>query len=263
MPAEAGAFARALAQRELRHFTRVEYHETTRSTNADALSKLEAPGSGGLTLVAGVQTAGAGRRGSRWVAPPGTSLLFTAILPLPIAASAAWAVPFWAGLCLADALERESGVRATLQWPNDLLVGGRKISGILCISRITGDRAWIGIGVGVNVHRPANDAALLEIVPLPVFLDDVADVKSDARPRLLAAILERFDHDLGALSDSGQVARRWERAAGLPNVPYRFVLDEGAQVEGNPLRLESGGALLVRTADGERRVELATARVLR
>ena len=263
MPDDAGAFARAVAARGVRRFKQIEHLRTTASTNADAMERLGDPASAGLVIVADEQSEGAGRRGRRWIAPARSGLLFTAVLPGSVASAAAWAVPLWTGLAVAAALERNHGVRATLQWPNDLLVDGRKLCGILCVSRINGERATVACGVGLNVFRPADDAPLREIVPPPLFLDDVAALRDGARPKLLAEILHAFEHDLAALRDPGGVARSWEARAGLPGVPYRFAIEGEGEIDGLALRIAPGGALVVQTAGGERTIELAEARVVR
>ena len=241
----------------------IERRATTASTNEDAQQKLGDPSAAGLAIVADVQTAGAGRRGRRWIAPKGSGLLFTAILPAEIPASAAWAATLWAGLAVARALD-EWHVATTLQWPNDLLVDDRKICGILCVSRIAGERAWIGCGVGVNVFRPERHPELEEVVPPPIFLSDIAVVRADAREQLLQAILSEFGARLGAFEQPESIARDWERRAGVPGARYRFRFEDGREVEGEALRIAPGGGLVVRATNGElRTIELADARVVR
>ena len=250
MPGEVGAW-------------RIERHATIGSTNVEAQARLGNPGAGGTVIVADEQTFGEGRHGRRWIAEPGTGLLFTAILPVPVPTSAAWVVPLWAGLAAAQALQDEFEVATTLQWPNDLLLDERKLGGILCVSRVVGRQSWIGVGIGVNVHRPQSRRAWAEIVPPPIALEEVVAAGEDARPRLLAAILARIEDDLAALDAPANVARRWERRSGLPRA-YRFAFDDGARLEGSALRIATGGGLVVRTAEGERTIELAAeARVVR
>ena len=253
----AGAFAAAVSAAGLRYFTHVEHHVATASTNEDAQRVLGDAAAGGLVIVADEQTAGRGRRGRQWFAPRRSGLLFTAILPQPIRAADAWAVTFWAGICVAKALARWNVV-PQLQWPNDLLVDGRKICGILCVSRIIGENASIACGVGVNVHRPESRPDLDDIVPPPIFLDDCAIAGENARAELLAAILTEFESALEALRDPARVVREWESLAGLPGVRYRLAFDDGTQLEGEALRLSPSGALVIRTQSGEHTVDLAS-----
>ena len=252
----ADAFAANIAASGLRHFRLIEHHQTIRSTNDEAQRRLGEPSAAGLVIVADEQSGGKGRRGRTWVAAPRSGLLFTAILPKPVDAGAAWAVTFWAGLRVADALAHWN-VEPVLQWPNDLLVDGRKLCGILCVSRIVADRAMLGCGIGVNVYRPRNRPDLDEIVPPPIFLDDVRVLGEHAREEVLGQILRAFETQLEALADPASIAREWETRAGVPGTRYRFTLEDGGEIEGEALRLTIGGGLVMQTASGERVVELA------
>lgn len=250
------AFAATLAASGLRYFTRVDHRTATASTNEDAQHLLGEPSASGLVIVADEQTAGKGRRGRRWVAPPRSGLLFTAILPHALAAANAWAVTFWAGLRVAAAL-REWAIDPSLQWPNDLLVDGRKICGILCVSRILGERAAVGCGVGLNVHRPENRPDFDEIVPPPIFVDDVTVAGDGARAELLVAILREFESHLALLDEPRAIVREWEEAAGLPGASYRLRFEDGATLEGEAQRLSPTGALVIRANGKEHTIDLA------
>ena len=104
---------------------------------------------GDTLLVAGCQTAGHGRGDHAWASPAGG--LYATWLGWISAAELGW-LPLAAGVCLASAVEEAMpGIAVGLKWPNDLLVGGRKLGGILCQSRSRGDSAWAVVGVGVNV----------------------------------------------------------------------------------------------------------------
>ena len=234
----------------------------TGSTNDDAAVLLGEPGSAGVVLCADYQRIGKGRRGRAWLASPGSALLFTAILPEPVAAQALWAVPFWSALGVAAGIERATGVRASLQWPNDLLLEGRKCCGILCVSRVAGDKAWVGCGSGINISRPAHDALLEGIQPPPAFLSDCG--AAVARDDVLAAILAAYETTLEDLHDPQAVARAWERRASLAGTAYRLLVDGETQPsEGIARRIGPDGSLVVATGTVERRVSLAEARVLR
>ncbi len=237
-------------------FARVVYVARTGSTNDDAAELLGDDAALGMTIVAEEQTRGLGRKGRPWIAPAGSALLFTTILPRDILTDDLWIVPFWAALCVRDALA-DVGVDAALHWPNDLLASGRKVAGILCISRVVGDRSWVAAGVGINVHRAAGVA----IDPPPAYCDDAAAVE---RPVLLARILERFGGDLRLLEDASAIARRWETAAHVPGQRYRLLLDgERAPFEAMAVALGTGGGLIVERDGRTQTVALADARALR
>lgn len=249
------AAARALAGTP---FASIAYVEETESTNADAAALLEDPRFGGHTIVAEYQRRGAGRKGRAWLAPAGSALLFTTILPRAVETAKLWIVPFWVALAVRAAL-LEFGVAATLQWPNDLLLNGRKLAGVLCQSSVAGTTARVACGVGLNVRRPGADSA---VEPPPAYCDDAAPVE---RVAVLTAILREYSRGLSALDEPARVAAAWEAAAGLPGRRYRIQLDGEAQpFEALAQGLDDGGALAVVRQDGTRTsVALADARVLR
>jgi BirA family transcriptional regulator, biotin operon repressor / biotin---[acetyl-CoA-carboxylase] ligase len=242
-------------------FADVRYVRETASTNDDAAPLLGDPAAAGATLVAEMQTAGRGRKAGRaWIAPAGSALLFTAILPDAIRTDALWAVPFWTALAVADGVEAGCGVRLDLRWPNDLDLGPRKAGGILCVSRITGPDAHAACGVGLNVRRPA-DAAVAAIEPPPAYLSDAAPHAE--REAILARILAAMDALLDVLHRPADVARAWEDRAGLRGRPYRLRLDaDGSLLEGTALRLDPEGGLVLGSGGRERTVHLADARVV-
>ncbi|MBV9270941.1 MAG: biotin--[acetyl-CoA-carboxylase] ligase [Candidatus Eremiobacteraeota bacterium] len=241
-------------------FANVRWESRTGSTNDDVATLLGSSEAAGLTIVADYQEHGVGRKGRSWIAPPAASLLFTTALPNPIASREVWAVPFWTALAVQRALI-DAGVPATLQWPNDLLLAGRKLAGILCVSRIVGAEAWVGCGVGINVHR-VKDPALEQIVPPPAFCSDVAAI---SRETLLERILLVFAATQEQLRNPHNIARRWEAAAGLPDISYRVLVDgESEPLDVTAIRLANGGGLVVRTATNtERTINLADARAMR
>jgi BirA family biotin operon repressor/biotin-[acetyl-CoA-carboxylase] ligase len=240
-------------------FSQIDYVLQTGSTNADAAALLGSEKAHGLSVVAEHQTAGSGRKGRTWHSLPQTSLLVTTILPRAIPAGVAWSVPFWTALAVRDAL-LDCGVPTLLHWPNDLLISNdRKLAGILCVSRITGDTAWVACGVGVNVRRPPTGAIAID--PPAAYCDDVTAVD---RAALLLAILRRYDASLNLLADPAEVARRWELAAGLPGVRYRIVRDADPRpFEAIGLRLSGNGGLIVERDGQLKTIALADARALR
>ena len=239
-------------------FAAIRYVEETASTNDDAAALLGDPGANGLTIVTGHQTQGAGRKGRSWIAQPGSALLFTTILPRELPAADLWIVPFWTALRVREALA-SSGVDAALHWPNDLLVGTCKICGILCVSRVWGERAHVACGVGINVVR--TQEADRGITPPPAFCSDFARVDTVT---LLLTILRRFDATYASLDAPQAIARQWERDAGLPGKRYRLLHDgESDAFEARAVALADGGALIVER-DGKREaIALADARALR
>ncbi|HKU68844.1 MAG TPA: biotin--[acetyl-CoA-carboxylase] ligase [Candidatus Baltobacteraceae bacterium] len=242
-------------------FDRISHVAMTGSTNDDMARMLGEERARGLALVADYQQQGAGRKGRSWLAPPGSALLCTIGLPDPLPASDLWVVPYWIAVVVRDALT-QCGIDPVLQWPNDVLIGGRKAAGILCVSRVTGEYAWVGCGVGVNVRRPDDPHAIAGITPPPAYLSDGApQIERDA---VLHAMLRVADERYDELHSPARVTHAWESAAHLPGARYRILLDgQQEPFEATALRLLIGGALLVDHDGAQREITLADARVLR
>jgi BirA family transcriptional regulator, biotin operon repressor / biotin---[acetyl-CoA-carboxylase] ligase len=151
------------------------------STNARARELALAGAPGGLVVTAAEQSAGRGRQGRSWFAPPGTALLYSALLrPLGKRPLLPLAVP----LAVCDAAEALAPVTCRVKWPNDVWIGERKLAGVLIESR-AGDDGWAVIGVGMNVAVPAD--------AFPAELRDSAtslSAASDAQPGIPEALRE-------------------------------------------------------------------------
>lgn len=256
--AEAGPYERVARELAQTAFSSIHYVEETESTNADAAALLDNARSGGHTIVAEYQRRGAGRKGRVWLAPAGTALLSTTILPRSVDTANLWIVPFWTALAVRNAL-RNFGLATTLQWPNDLLLGDRKIAGVLCQSSINASAAYVACGAGINVRRPGADPG---IEPPPAFCDDVAAID---RATLLHALLREYERTLAAIDLPQRISEQWNEAAQLPGRRYRIQLDGDAQsFEAVAQGLAPGGGLRVIRQNGMRdTVSLADARVLR
>jgi BirA family biotin operon repressor/biotin-[acetyl-CoA-carboxylase] ligase len=207
----------------------------------------------GFCCVAGEQTAGRGRSGRRWLAPPGTALLVSLLLRRQRGVAAA--APLLAGLALTDALAALSGVACRLKWPNDVVAGGGKLAGILTEVEPGGG---IILGLGVNLTVP-------DFPPdVPgVSLDRLAGVPYgwDA---VLAAFLPELGRRLRQAEEGGiaSLRRDWsERAAGLGG-PVRAEVGTRT-VEGTALGIDGDGALLVATDRGRVRLVAGEVHLLR
>jgi BirA family transcriptional regulator, biotin operon repressor / biotin---[acetyl-CoA-carboxylase] ligase len=240
-------------------FAHIRFVESTGSTNDDAAALLGDERASGLTIVASHQTRGAGRKGRAWIAQPGTALLMTTIFPESMPTENLWTAPFGVAICVRKALSN-NGIDTDLQWPNDLLLDGKKLGGILCVSRVVGKRAHVAAGVGINLRR--TEAAADEIDPPPAFCDDVVQVDAS---KLLRDILLAYQTSHVVLQLPQRVARVWERDAGIPGKRYRILKDgESTPIEVTALVLATGGGLFVAHDDGQREViSLADARALR
>lgn len=219
------------------------------STNRVLAARARAGAAHGTVLVADQQSAGRGRLGRTWEAPAGSSLLVSVLLRPALAPEQAHLVTMAAGLAAAEACEAVAGVRPALKWPNDLLVGDRKLAGLLAESILDGGRVEaVVLGMGLNVQWlgtvPAGGIDLTEAAGRPV-----------DRLTLLWAWLERLERRCADLGERtmvdyraacGTIGRdvRVEQAGGQTVGRAVAVGDDGRLVVEHP-----GGTLVVTAAD--------------
>jgi len=237
----------ATSQRDPGPLGRPRLHlRRTTSTNERARELAAAGASHGTLVTAAEQTAGRGRQGRVWLAPPGSSLLCSVVIRdprrlLPLAAGAAVAGAAEAAVADADAAAggAHGATRAAaIKWPNDVLLSGRKVAGILVEGRP--QERWAVVGVGINVALADEDfppelrgsAATLGLAPTAI--EDV-----------LGAYLEAIEHWLAA--DESEVLDAVRARDALRGRSIRWSGGEGV-ADG----LDDDGRLLVRTADSGR-----------
>jgi BirA family biotin operon repressor/biotin-[acetyl-CoA-carboxylase] ligase len=212
---------------------------TTTSTNDEAKRGARAGAPHGATWVAEEQTAGRGRQGRSWVSPRGENLLFSVLLRVDCVPSRLPLVAIVAGLAVRDAVARAAPrADVRIKWPNDVLVGSKKIAGILVEAITAGRRIEaVVVGAGVNVHTRAFPEDLAERAT------SVSLVSSEPpdRDALLGHILERIDHDLHVVLSRG---------LGI----VRGRVDAADALRGKHVRNESGDAGVASGIDDEGRL---------
>ncbi len=245
-------FTRALRTRRLGRalFTRAEVE----STNDVAWELAQQGADEGACVVADIQTRGRGRQGRPWHTAPGQGLALSVLLHPGCDAGAApgaagsGTAPLVAGLAMARALDA-LGLTARLKWPNDLLVGRRKISGILAESRRTADGTdMVVMGAGVNVSQREED--------FPPELHGLAtSLAIEGRPARREAVAAAFLDALEPLWDEHQEGDRtlvldaWREQAGFWGRPVTVRTPTGI-VEGVARDLDDLGGLVVQVAEG-------------
>lgn len=131
----------------------IVYFAETDSTNHRAALLAEAGARDGTVIVAEAQSAGKGRLGRRWSSPAGVNLYLSIILRPAIAPRAAPLLTFLSSLATARTIELESGLRPTVKWPNDVLLGGCKVAGLLNEMNAETERVnYVILGIGVNLN---------------------------------------------------------------------------------------------------------------
>lgn len=202
----------------------------------------------GAVITAQHQRAGRGRRGRGWEAPPGEALLLSLLIKPDLPATDAPLLTPIAAVALAELLEAE-GVSTRIRWPNDLLVGERKIAGILAEAQLAGERlAAVVVSVGLNVNQGTEAMAAIDRPATSLFIESGA--RRDPAT-LCVPWLARFDAHCDRFRTEGFAAilPEWERRA-LP-AGTAVALDLGMKiVQGRIAGYGVDGALIVRDDAG-------------
>ena len=221
------------------------YYERLPSTQDAARQEAERGAPEGTTILADQQTAGRGRLGRQWVSPPGANLYFSVILrPAPEHLRTLGMI--WP-LAICQAVGEVAGLPARVKWPNDVLVGPRKLAGVLIDSEFSGGRldyAIAGIGLNVNLDMSAHE----EIREIATSIS--AELGREvAREELLATVLRRFE-ELYEAAYRGQPVHLG-RKAHLDTLGRRVRVSSGEGVEeGVAEDVEPDGTLILRRPDG-------------
>lgn len=204
-------------------------------------------------LAADRQKAGRGRRGRVWQSWPGAGLTFSVLWRFAPGAPLPGGLSLVVGLAVARALE-ELGVEGVqLKWPNDVLVNGHKIAGIL-IELVSGRGQPLAavIGVGINLRLPSEAA-----IESPLGVTDLARCLDAPPPagRLLGLVLAQLHHFLSICAAAGFEGLRgaWQQRNAFAELPVR-ILGEVEPLAGICAGVDADGALLLQTPDGLRRV---------
>lgn len=234
---------------------RLDVVDETGSTNADLAAAARDGAPGGTVLVADHQTAGRGRLGRSWTAPPGTGVAVSVLLRPEVPLERWTWLPLLAGLAVSDALRQATGLPADLKWPNDVLVLDRKLCGVLAERLDTPTGPAVVLGMGVNVHLRAEElpvptATSVDLARADLGVPPVARV----RTALVSSVLRCLERDLrrweevSPLDDALAVAYR-ERCATLGR-QVRISLSDGRSVEGVARDVDAAGRLVLETAEG-------------
>ncbi|HWK25402.1 MAG TPA: biotin--[acetyl-CoA-carboxylase] ligase [Solirubrobacter sp.] len=208
-----------------------EHHETIGSTNERARELAEAGAAHGTLVTAGEQTAGRGRQGRGWVTPPGVAIAASLVLR-----DFDDLLPLRAGLAVADV----AGPGARVKWPNDVLVDGRKIAGVLAEAR---GSEWAVLGIGLNVA--------VDLAELPPVAGTLGRAPEDVEPTL-TALLEALEARLSQPRDAALAALRERDALLGRTVRWQDGEGTGAGIDdAGALRVTLAGGSTIALAAGE------------
>jgi len=223
---------------EARHAGRIGrkvsvYRETTSTQDAArAVMQRGAAGHDGHVIVADHQTGGRGRLGRRWQAPPGASLLMTAIVDSPATVDR---LMLAAACAVSETVEAVCEVQTRIRWPNDVLIDQRKLAGILV--ETVGSAAMIGIGINVSAHPDDLPATSLHAESIHV-----------DRLHVLDLLLDRLDFDIHHAT-ADQLLRCWRKRSCLAQQRVTVTCD-GRELTGRVIDLDPADGLLMQVEHG-------------
>lgn len=228
----------------------VVFRETLDSTQNLALSLASNPDSHGTVVIAEQQKCGRGRQKHKWLSPRG-GIWLSVILKPEIPTSKITLLPFAAALAVCDAI-RAAGLAAGLKWPNDVMISGKKVAGILLDISAEADRvnhAVVGIGINANVDASAISARLEGI--------KIASIKEELgrtvnRLDLAKVLLENLERYYLEMEQRGAVTilQKWRKYSDMLGHKVA-VTQNGRTIQGVAADVNDDGLLLLQTGDGE------------
>ena len=205
----------------------------------------------GLTVVAGEQTGGRGRRGRSFVSPPGKGLYLSALMKPGCPLAEVPALTAWSAVAVCDAVEQVCGVRPGIKWPNDVILEGRKLCGILTELELEAETAalrYVVVGIGVNISQTEADFGS-EVAPVAVSLAQALG-KAPRRAEMARALLDSLDRLYAQFPrQREQWLARYRADCLTVGRPIRVISGAGER-EGTALGVEEDFSLRVAWKDG-------------
>ena len=228
----------------------LQVFDKTTSTN-DVVEKLARDGvKEGVVVFAEAQTKGRGRLGRKWISPPRKGLWFSVLLRPELQPQAVTQLTIMAATALVRAIHEQSGLWAEIKWPNDVLLRGKKVAGILTELSSELDRiksVVLGIGLDINLNASEFPA---ELRPLATSLK-IETGRSFDRAALAAGILRELDTDYARIcgGDFESVANEWEERCATIGQNVTILIGD-RRLQGRAESLDDDGALILRTQHG-------------
>ncbi|MEJ7833527.1 MAG: biotin--[acetyl-CoA-carboxylase] ligase [Nocardioides sp.] len=231
----------------------IEVLDEAPSTNALAAERAQAGAPDGLVVVADHQTAGRGRLDRSWETPAGTAVTCSLVLR-PSVPTRSWPwLPLLAGYAVAKALKAQ-GYAAGVKWPNDVLIGDRKVAGILVERLETPDGPAAVVGVGLNTGLTEAELPVPTATSLAIEAGQQPD-RTEVLLAVLAAIREDYDTwQFGGDLSGMRLAESYAAACVTVGQDVRVDLPDGSELSGRAVEIDPGGRLVIETDAGRERV---------
>jgi BirA family biotin operon repressor/biotin-[acetyl-CoA-carboxylase] ligase len=233
---------------------RIEYHEEVESTNTEALHLAQQGAEEGTVVIAEAQSAGRGRLNRSWESPPAMNLYLSVVLRPDIPAASASLIPLMVGVAVADVISQYCPGKVKLKWPNDILIEGKKICGILTEMRTRAEQVSFiiaGIGVNLNMQKLHFPRELRETAT-SLRIEAAIDVD---RVDFAVRLFETLGNWYRIFLNGGEAAIRekWLQYADLVGKRVEVVFKETVQ-HGTVRGLDENGALLLEGETGIQQV---------
>lgn len=226
------------------------YYDETDSTNTQAKTLAEYGGAHGTLVVADKQCAGKGRRGRSWSSPSGSSIYMSLLLKPDMNPNKASMLTLVMAQSVAEAIREQEGLDAKIKWPNDIVIGGRKVCGILTEMSAEVDYIhYVVIGVGINVNMEEFPEEI-RATATSLRIEQGHEVK---RAELIACVMRRFEEHYQLFIKTGDLSgMRDVYNALLVNRDREVcVLEPQNEYRAHAIGINENGELLVRREDGE------------
>jgi BirA family biotin operon repressor/biotin-[acetyl-CoA-carboxylase] ligase len=224
----------------------IRYYDSVAST-MDIAFQLGMEGAGeGTVVCAESQSKGKGRLGRSWASPKGKGIYMSVILRPSLAPTEVAKLTLLSAVATCEAIQKFCNVETKIKWPNDILVGNKKLAGILTELSAEMDRVrFVVIGIGVNINTPIS-----QLPPNATSIRNETGRKS-SRAGLLQEILRSLEEWYGGLSAQGfdPVITRWKKLSSTLGQHVR-VADLSGDIEGKAIDLDEYGGLIIQSNDG-------------
>jgi BirA family biotin operon repressor/biotin-[acetyl-CoA-carboxylase] ligase len=215
----------------------------------DVAKELAQRGVGETIVIAESQTCGRGRLGREWLSPKG-GIYFTLILKPRISPVYAPRINLMASVAVAKAIRKLFHLKAELKWPNDVLIGGRRVCGILAEMEAEMDKVnFINLGIGINANTSISQ-----------YEKTATSLKKElgkqvSRKGLLNSVLKEINQQQSLLT-KGDLLEEWKRLSATLNKQVRIVAP-GEKITGRAIDIDTNGALVIKGKDGSLRSAIA------